>query len=62
MSHDGSPSPMYWVIWSVSEFPEFSRFSVCNMEFQYCLNCLQSGFLVFRGLMESVVIHKVIQY
>ena len=26
MSHDGSPSPMYWVIWSVSESPEFSRF------------------------------------
>ena len=36
MSHDGGPSPMYWVIWSVSESPDFSRFSVHNMGFPYC--------------------------
>ena len=26
VSHDGGPSPMYWVIWMVSDSPEFSRF------------------------------------
>ena len=50
MSHDGGPSPMYWVIWSVSEFPEFSRFFVHNMEFLYCLDCQQSSFPVSGGL------------
>ena len=64
MSHDGGPSPMYWVIWSVSEFPEFSRFFVHNMEFLYCLDCQQSGFPVSGGLSMVIllVIQKVIQY
>ena len=46
MSHDGGPNPMYWVIWSVSESPDFSRFSVHNMGFQYCPEWF---ILVFRG-------------
>ena len=48
MSHDGSPSPMYWVTWSVSEFPEFSRFFMHNMEFLYCCRLFFSGFWRFE--------------
>ena len=59
MSHDGGPSPMYWVIWSVSEFPEFSRFFQCTT-WSSCTacDCQESGFPVSGGL--SMVIQLVI--
>ena len=47
MSHDGGPKPyVLGDLVSFSEFPEFSRFFVLNMEFLYCLDCQQSGFPV----------------
>ena len=31
VSHDGGPSPMYWVTWLASESLEFSSFSFPNV-------------------------------
>ena len=61
MNHDGGPSPMYWVIWSVSQnlqsFPGFLSFSRYNMGFPYCsvtvLYCAVSASKAL-GTVESV--------
>ena len=38
VSHDGSPSPLYWMIWMVSEFLEFSNLSIQSFQgFLYCM-------------------------
>ena len=63
MSHDGSPSPMYWVIWSV--FQNLWRFPVFQVQHGVpvlpVLPVEQFSASEGLGTVSLLVIHMVIQ-
>ena len=48
MSHDGSPSPMYWVIWTVFRISRIFQVFQVQHGVPVLLECLQSGFSSFQ--------------